>query len=190
MISVYDNVLDIELLDTLRSEVLGSNTPWFYVPNSAYEDTAEDLKQGSLFHLAIDPEVPPSTLANICLEVADQCLKHMDVASYTLFRARLALQMWKGSEPITHGGHVDCEVPHIVGLLYISDSDGDTVIYDQEHPMNTVSKEPDILTEQIRISPKSNRLVIFDGYHFHSSSAPTEHATRYVINFNWHKIPK
>ena len=35
------------------------------------------------------------------------------------------------------------------------------------------------------VEPKANRMVIFDGAHYHSSVTPTKTQLRYVINYNF-----
>jgi hypothetical protein len=189
MISIYEDVLPIGLFDLLTNAVISDEMPWFYSPNSAYGDLIEDnsLDQGNLYHLAFSTSTLPSPLAPICNYIIQGCLKDK-FKHFQVFRARLALQMWKGDNSITHGAHIDCEVPHMVGLLYLNDSDGDTIIYEQEYDWGSqVTAPPKVLTEKLRVSPKANKLVIFEGNHFHASSAPIIHANRYILNFNWIK---
>ena len=102
--------------------------------------------------------------------------------------------------------HVDAMDPHMVGLLYLNDTDGDTFIY-----KNTVeydNSRPDLTQQEYcklkgwsydrdeseyfkdfeileRVTPRANRLVVFDGRHFHSSSSPTKTQLRYAINYNF-----
>lgn len=187
MIEIYEDVLPAEMLASFREGVLGKEMPWFYISNSAYMGDKKELDQGSLFHLALEPSVTPSPWGEACLEVANQCAQKLkNSESYEVFRARFGLQMWKGSTPVSHGAHVDCGTPHIVGLLYLNDSDGDTIIYHQEQSYTAPSSlHHSRFTEKCRVSPRANRLVLFDGKYFHSSSAPVKHANRYVLNLNW-----
>ena len=187
MITVYDNAINQELLTKLQEIVMSDEMPWFYTPSSAYGTIVDEgVSQGSLYHLASSPNTRPSFLYPICKEVSNQCLSLVE-GDYNIIRARLALQMWKGLEHITHSAHVDSEQEHLVGLLYLNDSDGDTTLYDQEYEWGTPSAPPKVLTKKSEVHPRANRLVIFDGYHYHSSSAPTNYPSRYVINFNWVK---
>ena len=89
--------------------------------------------------------------------------------------------------------HVDFEKEHYTGLLYLNDSDGDTFIYNQKYDPSTNLLMQEYfntflnghLSVKETISPKQNRLVIFDGHYFHSSSTPTIVPARYVVNFNF-----
>ena len=73
--------------------------------------------------------------------------------------------------------HIDiCNKIHIVGLYYVMDSDGDTVIYNER-------KESETYTIKERVSPKQGRMVIFDGGLFHAAEQPLN-STRCIINYN------
>jgi len=113
-------------------------------------------------------------------------------------------------KPIINQPHVDdIRFPHKVGLLYLDDCDGDTYIYKNQY--NYRFQAGDDLTGKLfdyldlmgwgfeknsdgtfkdfeileRVTPKRNRLVIFDGSHFHSSSTPTTQQMRWAINYNF-----
>lgn len=81
--------------------------------------------------------------------------------------------------------HVDITTPHLIGLYYVNDSDGDTIIYQETYnPMFNADILPESLTVVRKITPKKGRIVIFNGSHYHSSSQPiTNH--RCVINFHF-----
>lgn len=75
--------------------------------------------------------------------------------------------------------HVDFTDPPkgmITCVYYISDNDGDTVVF---------SKENGAYTETHRIPPKRGRLIVFDGSTYHAGSCPTTSEPRIVVNFNF-----
>jgi hypothetical protein len=83
------------------------------------------------------------------------------------------------------GPHINIPDPHIVGLYYVNDSDGDTVLFNQtwdDLPYGQLTNES-LLTEYKRISPKKGRMVFFNGQYYHASSNP-ELDRRCIINFN------
>lgn len=67
--------------------------------------------------------------------------------------------------------HVDFPFPHMVGLYYVNDSDGDTIIWDGD------KKES--------ITPKRGRFAVFDGKYYHASACPRNNPTRIVLTFNF-----
>lgn len=71
--------------------------------------------------------------------------------------------------------HIDiCDEKHKVILMYMNDSDGDTIFYEDETGDKILDK----------ITPKRGRIVFFDGHHYHSSSPPIKTSRRMVININ------
>jgi hypothetical protein len=85
--------------------------------------------------------------------------------------------------------HVDMQAKHLVALLYVIDSDGDTSIYKRKYELKddlVISDQSEInqLEKLEVIKPKANRLVLFDGWHYHSYFYPQENNRRIVINMN------
>ncbi len=83
--------------------------------------------------------------------------------------------------------HVDRNESHIVIIYYINDSDGDTMIYednDNKH-LNKLGKEIDFNNFKLikKITPKKGRVVVFDGNLWHYGKFPTK-GERNVINMN------
>jgi hypothetical protein len=77
--------------------------------------------------------------------------------------------------------HIDIHIPHFVFLYYVNDSDGDTVLFNE---MYSFEKEPE-LTINKRIKPKAGSAIVFNGFNYHSSSAPIDTNERIVININF-----
>jgi hypothetical protein len=71
--------------------------------------------------------------------------------------------------------HIDSTEPHIVGLYYPHDSDGDTVFF----------SSMDGGEELLRVSPKRGAMVFFDGCIPHASSNPTDRDVRLTVNYNF-----
>ena len=73
---------------------------------------------------------------------------------------------------VPHNSHVDDDRPHIVGLYYPNDADGDTFFFDGDQ--NVIHRE----------SPERGKMVTFDGKQYHSSSSPTT-GVRFTLNINY-----
>jgi len=92
---------------------------------------------------------------------------------------------------------VDHHAPHQTGLLYLNDSDGDTYFYDNyydpavDEDFSQFDYYQKFIIEHLKlqqsVTPKSNRLVLFDGYQYHASSCPIKTQLRVVMNFNYDK---
>ena len=72
--------------------------------------------------------------------------------------------------------HVDMECEHYNMIIFLNDSDGDTVFFNEYF-----SKNLNDVTVRQRISPKPNRSVISDGL-MHTSSNPLKNDIRVVLN--------
>ena len=70
-------------------------------------------------------------------------------------------------------------------LYYVNESDGDTWMFNEEFKQ---FPEPDVFTVKQRISPKPNRLIIFDGLCYHTASNPINSDSRVIININYKKV--
>ena len=105
-----------------------------------------------------------------------------------VLRIRFGL-LTRDIKQIVNTPHVDSHIQqHFVGLYYLNDTDGATRIWKQklkdwnQDPVFYSVDECELLEE---VEPKANRMVIFDGSHYHSSVTPTKTQLRYVINYNF-----
>ena len=72
----------------------------------------------------------------------------------------------------------------IASIFYVNETDGDTIFYNVKQ--TDVANYKD-LKEYDRVSPKANRLVIFDGDLLHTGCSPTKYKNRILINSNYIK---
>ena len=80
--------------------------------------------------------------------------------------------------------HIDlANFKHLVILYYVTDADGETVIYDNQFVENEKIPNFEDLKEKQRVMPKQGRVVCFDGYYWHTSQQPSK-GTRCIINYN------
>lgn len=89
---------------------------------------------------------------------------------------------------IPHPPHVDAETPHWTAVYYVTDCDGDFVLYNETYPefKNEFRKDNSEFTVKRRVKPAQGKLVAFNGKYFHSSSFPNDKAIRLAITFNFH----
>ena len=74
--------------------------------------------------------------------------------------------------------HVDIPQSHVAAVYYVTDSDGDTILYD-----NRYGEDVKTLKRHKTVTPKAGRMVFFDGHRYHCSSQPTN-SLRCIINFD------
>ena len=102
----------------------------------------------------------------------------------TIVRSRGDMTMHT-HEPFEHDPHIDFSFKNISTILYINDSSGDTIFYKER-----VNEYKDIahlktLHEKDKVTPKANRLVLFEGDYVHTGSSPHLHKNRILINSNF-----
>jgi len=96
---------------------------------------------------------------------------------YSYDRMKLNLLMKTNTPGYFNIPHIDEPKKHISIVLYLSDSDGETVFF-KEREDGRLNEE---FTEVARIKPKFGRAVVSDG-HFHCSSNPYESDFRLILN--------
>ena len=92
----------------------------------------------------------------------------------------------KTSTPYRHVPHVDTDIPNIACILYLNETDGDTVLFNQKSENGKIPEGIN-LTIKKTISPKVNRLLLFDGALIHTGHSPVNYSNRILLNMNYSK---
>jgi hypothetical protein len=189
---VVDDILPEKEQETLKNILLSPQFPWHFTPDVTGEHST-DGRPAFNHYLVDDGKVnvggkPLSLLQKLINNSLARLHEEFHVkANFEVFRMRTFLQMplanLVGSKLDTH--HVDYyKERHLSILYYVFDADGDTIIYENMyHPDNPGVPEPDALKIKNQVTPKQGRVVIFDGYHWHTGTQP-EKGMRCVINSN------
>ena len=170
-IEVYDNILPKEISDNIENLLLEqSRIPVFYTPNIA-------KKKSKIFYPAFgNTFYDPSKgiyepYSHMFLEVVYRLGNALDMVIEGIMHGRTFIHL-PSPNPGLDEKHIDTPDDHYVCLYYINDSEGDTVIFDDDGE------------ELQRITPKKGRIVFFEGSMYHCSSRP-ETKTRAILNFNF-----
>ena len=199
-IKIIDNFLDKEYFDKIQSHIESGHFPWNYMDNITtyagsnkikdlglcriYDhlyDGSNKIKDLGLYgfnRYIINPHDKPHDLGSFHHLINEM----MRVIGLNIFRSRLDMTVNRGNSIILDP-HVDVLYPHISSILYINDSDGNTIIYNQKY--NDYDKFNQQLTVQKEIEPRANRLLIFDGMYIHTGCTPSKHNRRILINSNF-----
>ena len=119
------------------------------------------------------------------LPVALPVLKRLEkiYGAITLFRAKVNVssphppyQNYESQIPHTDMKYDDGkDIPHLVCLYYINDSDGPTYFFNENFEILDV------------VQPAIGRAIIFDGSRIHAASNPVLTPFRFVLNINFRK---
>ena len=188
---VVDDILTKKQQEDLKRILLGSQFPWHFVPDVTGEGS-RDGRPAFRNKLIDDGKVNVggkalSLLQQLINNSLSKLHEELNVkANYELFRIRTILQMplanLGGSRRDAH--HIDYIKKHLSILYYVFDADGDTVIFENMYDPNDIKvPEPNELKVKKKVTPKQGRVVIFDGYHWHTATQPKK-GMRCIINSN------
>ena len=187
---VVDDIVSIEQQRKLQEIFFSEKVAWKF---------SRDIAGGNYYprpgfgHGLFYNEKPQSKWFELVLPIIENSLKALyentgQKADYRLEKSRAFMQipLRNVSGPEYDNHHIDFVEPHLAILYYVCDADGDTVLFQNVfHPQdNTRVPEPSELIEKARVKPKMGRVVIFDGYHWHTATQPKEAEVRCVINSN------
>lgn len=160
---ITDNFLPKEIHKELLDILMGSDFPWYYQDTLTH---GSKDKEAFGFNHWVSEDTHPifSTLA------ADM-LSALNARNVIRMRADMTIL---NPNSYQHKWHTDSDEPHTVCIYYVNNSDGDTLIRDNQSERG-----------YIRVSPKANRLLTFDGKHEHTGHSPTRHKNRILINANF-----
>ena len=186
-----ENVIPKAYQDQLEAET--SALGWFFHKETARPGLNFSNAYGGFFHMAYDAASPTPVASIINALLVPLLFVSIDKANLKLndlIRVRLGMFPKTMLDVPYHNPHVDFYEPHTVGLYYVNDSDGDTVVFNEtfdqlnvEHSAKYANEGK--FTELARISPKKGKMAFFDGRHYHASMHPKEHAQRIVVTFDF-----
>lgn len=189
---VYDNILTDNVFNQLKEKILDGNIPWYFFRTSLVNPVDDNVLTYSFTHMVSVEGVANSPLYDtvyLCiLSMLDKC----EIKPTKINRIRIGL-LHAQNYNHRNDPHVDFPAPHSVGLFYLNTSNGPTTIYKEkydpfskvdpvEYYANNLNKN---LTVDKEVGCIENRLVIFDGMTYHSSTHPTDVPRRIAINFNF-----
>ena len=184
------NFLTSDDLQTLYDIVYSGNFP-LYRCNLAYYGK-NNLYLDQWMHLLKENQESNSDYCKTFEEIVLRSFKKHSIAFSCINRMRIG---YHTTTPLSFNGgsHVDTDIDHRVCILYLNESDGDTIIYNEEYNadgnLDTFEYAKKItncnFTESERHSPEKNKAIIFNGNKYHSSSTPQFHKERIVLNINF-----
>ena len=192
-VTVIDDFIDKDYQEKIKIELLGgfdrkkkhhdSDFPWFYIEDVTAAGDSDSQHRPGLGHVYVEfDDKSPGYVVSDYHELFIPLLKKVGlkcgVRDVKVLQGRSFLQFpiqrERGEPDLPH---IDINNKiHIVGLYYVVDSDGDTVIYNEREESKTY-------TVKQRVTPKQGRIVIFDGGLYHTAEQPLNN-TRCIVNYN------
>ena len=187
-ILVFDDIIDLKYQDKIKKVLLsnweykGYEFPWYFTEDVTNPLNPNTQKRSAFYHgYVINDDEAVGTIDSVfhylVLPLIDSACSKIGKRNVTIITGRSFLQL-----PINFKGervdlpHIDTSDDHFVMLYYVCDSDGDTIIYNEQ-------EKSDSYTVQKKITPKQGRVVLFDGSYYHTAEQPLNNI-RCVINYD------
>ena len=187
-ILVFDDIIDLEYQEKIKKVLLsdyqykGYEFPWYFTQDVTDPLNSKTQKRSAFYHgyVVSDDEIMgtiDSVFHHLLVPLIDNSCYKIGKQDVTIIKGRSFLQL-----PINFKGeredlpHVDIVGDHFVMLYYVCDSDGDTIIYNEQEKSSSY-------TVQKKITPKQGRVVLFDGSYYHTAEQPLNNI-RCVVNYN------
>lgn len=168
---IIENFLPPSLLKNVKSEILGDNFSWYFNDSIAYDDTSKNNFQFThTFYKDQKQQSNWYALVHSFLYVVELKFQK-NLKGIVRIKANLNPQN-PLIDPLNNI-HQDMPDGNFMTLLYyVNDSDGDTLMFDQDK--KTIIN---------RITPEENKAIWFESKNWHCSSPPVKNKRRVVINF-------
>ena len=191
-VTVIDDFINKEYQEKIKLELLGgidsknehrfSDFPWFYIEDVTASGDNDSQHRPAMAHQYVEfdeqsPGITVSEYHDLFTPLLKKIGLTIGIRNISVLQGRSFLQFpvkEKGEPDLPHIDIMD--KIHIVGLYYVVDSDGDTIIYNER-------KESESYTIKQRVTPKQGRIVIFDGGLYHTAEQPLNN-TRCIVNYN------
>lgn len=179
-----DNVIDKEYQEEIYRVLTDVKFPWHFLEDATHEKANSSVNSTPSFvNLIYHPNNETNPYQEFFMPLLEQLLEKSGYTLTKLLRIRagfllntkyvLPSQPYKYNTP-----HQDYTQEHFTAVYYVNDTDGDTVVFheiaptDNFHPMH-------------KSSPKQGKALMFNGWHFHSSTCPKMFTKRIAITLNF-----
>ena len=160
---------------------------WSYIPGSVKESDIEQYRARVTDHSLNVPQFGSTLYSqNEAIPEFVTMVPILSAIPFTIgFLTKIKITLTlpaAGATDLSYGvPHVDFPntKENMTAIYYVNDSDGDTVIFNEEYGYQGQ------LTEKKRITPKQGRLVVFKGKLMHAGNYPTTNKPRIIANINF-----
>lgn len=179
-----------------RDSIIDPNYPFFYDYSTQKYSNTNKYEQ-SFDHLGYQIGQPPTEWGKLGIDILTKISDIVNFKIQRVLRIRYGLILPKEDGSVINHAHTDTEIPHIVGLLYLTTNNGETVLYNETFDFQKASNnytsvhrckeimENGGFTVKEKVRSVENRIVFFQGGRYHSSTCPTDIDERISINYNF-----
>jgi len=191
---IIDNVIPKNIQDEIEKAVLDIRFPWHFISSSDISSLAYQgyLKEKQDLYQDTNIIDPPQFFQSLLSDKGEPTFFFgwftpiLDAIKFDGMRIlRMKINMtfpYAGSSNLSYGiPHVDLpdEVGYTTGIYYLTDADGDTIIFNEKHG------HQGRLSIQTKVNPTKGKLVLFEGSTLHAPMPTFSNKVRIVLNINF-----
>jgi len=192
-IYTFDNIVDIEIQNEIENYVYNKNLDWNSIQNVT--NTAGIHTNYSFPAEVLSEDRIDKNILKFIDIIIDNSLNKINKKLAKKFRIKInkTIPYHIDANKEYRLLHIDKMEPHVTIVYYINDSDGDTLIFNDENNKHLKDIKEFINNDNFldpknfkltnSISPKKGRVVVFDGNLWHYGKYPTK-GERNIININ------
>lgn len=205
---VIDNFFPEEMFRQLQRNVLGPNMPWYYVPTISappWLQVDDPMAKETDGMQCVFYDKDRNLASAEYMFLRQYFLIMLEKLGYTennLLRVRASLKWPKPGITSEYYNipHIDSASTHKTIVFYLNDADGDTRLFHQRQDPNTKTLHSNPSDEEKMeyakqfiksgftiehsVTPKANRLLMFDGLQYHTAGMPVNSDRRVIFNIN------
>jgi len=172
---IFKNLLTDNDQQIIKDTLFGLDFPWTFISDITHKKPGLEPRPG-FSHIFYEPTNSlKSNFQNIVNKIAEEGLKKIKKDKGQIVQARSFLQLPLNKSFETFDDpHVDLDYNHIVFLYYVCDSDGDTILFNQDKNFSKIEKQ---------VTPEQGKLLVFNGKIWHTAQQPKNNI-RCVINID------
>ena len=183
---VFDDIIDKDYQDKIEEILLDNRYSWYFIPQISSPPVGSVPRPAFQHQYVHKSGNINSSMHEMSMGVVEAACEKIGFKYNYVHQSRsfLQLPLRNVDRDILDPVHIDDEhTPHLVVLYYVKDSDGDTVIYNNHYGKDKKRPLENDLEIKKTVTPKKGRVVIFDGWFWHTAQQPSND-TRCVINYN------
>lgn len=202
MHKIFDDLLPPALVNRFEDTLLSKDFSWFALDNLSLGDQAEKYKftykdgyryiesygMSSLI-FKDDLWYDPYGLYMMSRQLIDYVCEAEGIELNRILRIKSNFLTqnvdYSFNEMCINFPHLDNYNEHTVLVFYVNDSDGDTILFNEQYQVGDKEKDNIDLTTEARVHPKKGRILMFNGLQYHTSQNPIESKYRCILNINF-----
>jgi hypothetical protein len=176
-IMVFDDIVDVEYQEKIKNTLMENDFAWYYISDITNPYVNKQQRPGFQHNFVLEKGEVNSPHHDLLINLIKSCCYKINVDKVNVIKGRSFMQLPLNLKNYdVDMPHIDTELEHFVIIYYVIDSDGDTIIYNEQ-------TKGDSYTIKESITPKQGRVVMFDGRYYHTAKQPIN-STRCIINYD------